>query len=56
LGDSASPFVNAATFSLLLTGKVLGAGHDNRVTWTAALGRAVGRLASRSSAPPSARR
>ncbi len=44
LGDSASPFVNAATFSLLLTGKVLDAGHDNRGTWSAALGRAVGRL------------
>ncbi len=26
LGDSHSPFVNAATFSLLLTGKVLDAG------------------------------
>ncbi|WP_426267254.1 bifunctional proline dehydrogenase/L-glutamate gamma-semialdehyde dehydrogenase PutA [Sphingomonas sp. LHG3443-2] len=44
LGDSHSPFVNAATFSLLLTGKVLDAGHDNRGTWSAALGRAVGRL------------
>lgn len=44
LGESHSPFVNAATFSLLLTGKVLDAGHDNRVTWSAALGRAVGRL------------
>lgn len=44
LGDSASPFVNAATFSLLLTGKVLDAGHDKRGTWSAALGRAVGRL------------
>ncbi|NJC06374.1 RHH-type proline utilization regulon transcriptional repressor/proline dehydrogenase/delta 1-pyrroline-5-carboxylate dehydrogenase [Sphingomonas kaistensis] len=44
LGDSPSPFVNAATFSLLLTGKVLDAGHDNRGTWSAALGRAVGRL------------
>ncbi|GAA4009599.1 bifunctional proline dehydrogenase/L-glutamate gamma-semialdehyde dehydrogenase PutA [Sphingomonas humi] len=44
LGESHSPFVNAATFSLLLTGKVLDAGHDNRGTWSAALGRAVGRL------------
>jgi RHH-type proline utilization regulon transcriptional repressor/proline dehydrogenase/delta 1-pyrroline-5-carboxylate dehydrogenase len=44
LGQSHSPFVNAATFSLLLTGKVLDAGHSDRFTWTAALGRAVGRL------------
>ncbi|WP_338504471.1 bifunctional proline dehydrogenase/L-glutamate gamma-semialdehyde dehydrogenase PutA [Sphingomonas kaistensis] len=44
LGDSHSPFVNAATFSLLLTGKVLDAGHNERGTWSAALGRAVGRL------------
>ena len=44
LGDSHSPFVNAATFSLLLTGKVLDAGQSERGTWSAALGRAVGRL------------
>lgn len=44
VGESHSPFVNAATFSLLLTGKVLDAGHSERHSWTAALGRAVGRL------------
>lgn len=44
LGDSHSPFVNAATFSLLLTGKVLDAAEDRTVSWKAALGRAVGRL------------
>ena len=44
LGDSHSPFVNAATFSLLLTGKVLDGAHDRSSTWSAALGRAVGRL------------
>ncbi|GAA4038731.1 bifunctional proline dehydrogenase/L-glutamate gamma-semialdehyde dehydrogenase PutA [Sphingomonas rosea] len=44
LGDSASPFVNAATFSLLLTGKVLDAADDRTSSWKAALGRAVGRL------------
>ncbi|WP_300974737.1 bifunctional proline dehydrogenase/L-glutamate gamma-semialdehyde dehydrogenase PutA [Sphingomonas sp. LHG3406-1] len=44
LGESDSPFVNAATFSLLLTGKVLDAAESRRVSWTAALGRAVGRL------------
>lgn len=44
LGDSHSPFVNAATFSLLLTGKVLDGAHDRSANWKAALGRAVGRL------------
>jgi RHH-type proline utilization regulon transcriptional repressor/proline dehydrogenase/delta 1-pyrroline-5-carboxylate dehydrogenase len=44
LGESHSPFVNAATFSLLLTGKVLDAAESRTVSWTAALGRAVGRL------------
>ena len=44
LGDSHSPFVNAATFSLLLTGKVLDGANDRSANWTAALGRAVGRL------------
>jgi RHH-type transcriptional regulator, proline utilization regulon repressor / proline dehydrogenase / delta 1-pyrroline-5-carboxylate dehydrogenase len=44
LGASHSPFVNAATFSLLLTGKVLDGAHDRSANWKAALGRAVGRL------------
>ena len=44
LGESHSPFVNAATFSLLLTGKVLDGAHDRSSNWKAALGRAVGRL------------
>jgi RHH-type proline utilization regulon transcriptional repressor/proline dehydrogenase/delta 1-pyrroline-5-carboxylate dehydrogenase len=44
LGDSRSAFVNAATFSLLLTGKVLEEANDNADGWRAALGRAVGRL------------
>ena len=44
LGESSSPFVNAATFSLLLTGKVLDSANDTTGGWTAALGRAVGRL------------
>ncbi|HJS40174.1 MAG TPA: bifunctional proline dehydrogenase/L-glutamate gamma-semialdehyde dehydrogenase PutA, partial [Sphingomicrobium sp.] len=44
LGESSSPFVNAATFSLLLTGKVLDSAKDTTEGWTAALGRAVGRL------------
>ena len=44
LGDSDSAFVNAATFSLLLTGKVLEGANDRSDTWRAALGRAVGRL------------
>jgi RHH-type proline utilization regulon transcriptional repressor/proline dehydrogenase/delta 1-pyrroline-5-carboxylate dehydrogenase len=44
LGQSHSAFVNAATFSLLLTGKVLDGANDRSSTWSAALGRAVGRL------------
>jgi RHH-type proline utilization regulon transcriptional repressor/proline dehydrogenase/delta 1-pyrroline-5-carboxylate dehydrogenase len=44
LGDSGSAFVNAATFSLLLTGKVLEGANDRSDNWRAALGRAVGRL------------
>ena len=44
LGEFSSPFVNAATFSLLLTGKVLDNAKDSTDGWTAALGRAVGRL------------
>ena len=44
LGDSRSTFVNAATFSLLLTGKVLEEANDKTEGWRAALGRAVGRL------------
>ena len=44
LGDSDSAFVNAATFSLLLTGKVLEGANDRSDTWRSALGRAVGRL------------
>jgi len=44
LGRSDSPFVNAATFSLLLTGKVLEGAQDRSDNWKAALGRAVGRL------------
>ena len=44
LGDSRSTFVNAATFSLLLTGKVLEEANDQTEGWRAALGRAVGRL------------
>ena len=44
LGDSRSTFVNAATFSLLLTGKVLDEANDRSEGWRAALGRAVGRL------------
>ncbi len=44
LGDSRSTFVNAATFSLLLTGKVLDEANDKSDGWRAALGRAVGRL------------
>ena len=44
LGDSASPFVNAATISLLLTGKVLDGANDSSHGWRATLGRAVGRL------------
>jgi len=44
LGQSNSAFVNAATFSLLLTGKVLEGAQDRSDNWKAALGRAVGRL------------
>ena len=44
LGASGSAFVNAATFSLLLTGKVLEGAKDRSDNWKAALGRAVGRL------------
>jgi RHH-type proline utilization regulon transcriptional repressor/proline dehydrogenase/delta 1-pyrroline-5-carboxylate dehydrogenase len=44
LGSSDSSFVNAATFSLLLTGKVLEGANDRSDNWRAALGRAVGRL------------
>ncbi|HET9352899.1 MAG TPA: bifunctional proline dehydrogenase/L-glutamate gamma-semialdehyde dehydrogenase PutA, partial [Sphingomicrobium sp.] len=44
LGDSRSTFVNAATFSLLLTGKVLEEANDRSDNWRSALGRAVGRL------------
>jgi RHH-type proline utilization regulon transcriptional repressor/proline dehydrogenase/delta 1-pyrroline-5-carboxylate dehydrogenase len=44
LGRSDSAFVNAATFSLLLTGKVLEGANDRSDNWRAALGRAVGRL------------
>ena len=41
LGRSDSAFVNAATFSLLLTGKVLEGAQDRSDNWKAALGRAV---------------
>ena len=44
IGRSDSSFVNAATFSLLLTGKVLEGANDRSDNWRAALGRAVGRL------------
>ncbi|MCW3797062.1 bifunctional proline dehydrogenase/L-glutamate gamma-semialdehyde dehydrogenase PutA [Sphingomonas sp. BN140010] len=44
MGESHSPFVNAATFSLLLTGKVLDGANNRSANWKAALGRAVGRL------------
>src|SRR5260370_22426500 len=44
LGSSDSSFVNAATLSLLLTGKVLEGARDRSDSWKAALGRAVGRL------------
>jgi RHH-type proline utilization regulon transcriptional repressor/proline dehydrogenase/delta 1-pyrroline-5-carboxylate dehydrogenase len=44
VGRSDSAFVNAATFSLLLTGKVLEGAQDRSANWKAALGRAVGRL------------
>ena len=44
LGGSRSTFVNAATFSLLLTGEVLEKANDKSENWQAAIGRAVGRL------------
>jgi len=44
LGQSNSSFVNAATFSLLLTGKVLEGANDRSDNWRAVLGRTVGRL------------
>ena len=44
LGRSDSAFVNAATFSLLLTGKVLEGANDRSDNWRAVLGRTVGRL------------
>ncbi|MEO7504746.1 MAG: bifunctional proline dehydrogenase/L-glutamate gamma-semialdehyde dehydrogenase PutA [Sphingomicrobium sp.] len=44
MGSSRSTFVNAATFSLLLTGKVIEEANDRTASWRAALGRAVGRL------------
>jgi len=44
LGQSGSAFVNAATFSLLLTGKVLEGAQDRSDNWRAVLGRTVGRL------------
>jgi RHH-type proline utilization regulon transcriptional repressor/proline dehydrogenase/delta 1-pyrroline-5-carboxylate dehydrogenase len=44
VGESDSAFVNAATFSLLLTGKVLEGANDRSDNWRAAIGRAVGRL------------
>ncbi len=44
LGGSRSTFVNAATISLLLTGKVLDGANNRTVGWRASLGRAVGRL------------
>ena len=44
LGDSDSAFVNAATFSLLLTGKVLEGANDRSDSWRAVIGRTVGRL------------
>ncbi len=44
VGQSGSAFVNAATFSLLLTGKVLEGANDRSDNWRAVLGRAVGRL------------
>jgi RHH-type proline utilization regulon transcriptional repressor/proline dehydrogenase/delta 1-pyrroline-5-carboxylate dehydrogenase len=44
VGASGSSFVNATTFSLLLTGKVLEGAADQSDNWKAVLGRAVGRL------------
>ncbi|MEO6388764.1 MAG: proline dehydrogenase family protein, partial [Croceibacterium sp.] len=44
LGDSSSTFVNAATFSLMLTGQVLRGGSREDAGFASALRRAVGRL------------
>ena len=44
LGDSSSTFVNAATFSLMLTGEVLRGGSRPDAGFANALRRAVGRL------------
>jgi RHH-type proline utilization regulon transcriptional repressor/proline dehydrogenase/delta 1-pyrroline-5-carboxylate dehydrogenase len=44
LGDSSSTFVNAATFSLMLTGEVLRGGTRNDAGFASALRRAAGRL------------
>ncbi|WP_265529791.1 bifunctional proline dehydrogenase/L-glutamate gamma-semialdehyde dehydrogenase PutA [Sphingomicrobium marinum] len=44
MGQSRSTFVNAATFSLLLTGKVLDEANDPAEGLSNAIGRAVGRL------------
>ena len=44
LGDSSSTFVNAATFSLMLTGEVLRGGMRQDAGFANALRRAVGRL------------
>ena len=44
LGDSSSTFVNAATFSLMLTGEVLRSGAKPDAGFANALRRAVGRL------------
>ena len=44
LGGSSSIFVNATTFALLLTGRVLDQSRDEATGWRAALNRAVGRL------------
>ena len=44
LGDSSSTFVNAATFSLMLTGEVLRGGNRDDAGFANALRRAVGRL------------
>jgi RHH-type proline utilization regulon transcriptional repressor/proline dehydrogenase/delta 1-pyrroline-5-carboxylate dehydrogenase len=44
LGDSDSTFVNAATFSLMLTGQVLRGGSRDDAGFASALRRAVGRL------------
>ena len=44
LGESSSTFVNAATFSLMLTGEVLERPHEAQRGMGATLKRAVGRL------------